>query len=487
LANATRHVFRFGTQITGERARNMDAEDSCASRSSEIAIVGGGASGALVAAQLVRQGFSGRIALLEMRARLGHGLAYSTSLEQHLLNVPAGKMSAFPDQPAHFLEWLRARNAPGAAADAFAPRRLYGEYIEDVLKTSVGALGGGKFCHIRAEVVDARVTADGATLALDSGATVKAAKVVLALGNSASAPFEHPSVLKMGSRWHVSPWMGDALRVRFAGERILLVGTGLTAVDSALALNGQALAAKTFMISRRGILPYVHDLRRQADSPPVFADPSNIRLIFRELRARIEHVREADGCWRPVVDSLRPVSNEIWQGLPLEDRSRFVRHLKTYWEAHRHRMAPQVQVQVDKLRAQDKLEVIAGRIRESVRKGDAIDVAIVERRGAQRRLEVDRAINCTGIHEDYNKSPRRLIRALVESGLARANDLGSGFRTDLDGALIDRGGKASPVLFTLGPPRRGELFETTAIPEIRSQAEALARHLMAQMAIGQAQ
>jgi uncharacterized NAD(P)/FAD-binding protein YdhS len=140
-------------------------------------------------------------------------------------------------------------------------------------------------------------------------------------------------------------------------------------------------------------------------------------------------------------------------------------------------MAPQVRRKMDEFLAQGKIHIIAGRIVEAVRIGDAIELTLSRRDGGENRLEVDRAINCSGIQENYRRAPRPLIHALIESGLAAANDLGIGFRTDSSGALIDAAGKTSTTLFTLGPPRRGELFETTAVPEIRTQAEALARHL----------
>jgi uncharacterized NAD(P)/FAD-binding protein YdhS len=461
----------------------MNSEAASEIHCCDIAIVGGGCSGALVAVQLLISAFTGSISVIDPRPRLGYGLAYSTSFEQHLLNVPASKMSALPNQPAHFLEWLRSRNWQDAAPEAFAPRRLYGLYIENLLQSSVRAHAKGNFRHVTSEVVDAQSRLDGVTLALHDGGKVQAKKAVLALGNPASATFENGFVETMGDRWHVSPWIGDALRVRFAGERILLVGMGLTAVDTALALHGQATPCKTYMVSRRGILPSVHDLRYSPTPPPSFADASNVRAMFRQLRVQIRQLLNEDGCWRMAVDALRPVSNEIWQSVPLSGRTQFLRHLKPYWEAHRHRMAPQVSKQMRELVAQGKIESIAGRICESVAERDAIELTISQRRGAVRRLEVDRAINCTGIHEDYNRRPRRLIRSLIESGLASANDLGMGFRTDGAGTLINSHGMPSSALFTLGPPRRGELFETTAVPEIRCQAEVLARRLIQETAV----
>ncbi len=446
---------------------------------SPIVIVGGGCSGLLVAVQLFRNGFRGRVSVIEPRERLGAGLAYSTSFDQHLLNVPAGRMSALAAQPAHFLEWLRAQHGPEASADSFAPRKLYGEYLRDLLRQTIRDNAGSCVDHIRAEAVRAQADASGAHLELSNGQTIHAQRVVLALGNPASCPA--PGLARQGleDRWHLSPWFGDALRVRFTGERILLVGTGLTAVDSALALQSQEAACKVYMLSSRGVLPQVHDLRVRAGTPPLSPSQGNLRTLLRELRDHIEMAsREAIG-WRAVIDSLRPVSNEIWRELPLSDRQRFLRHLKRYWEPHRHRMAPEIRARLDGYRAEGCLEIIAGRFQDVCPRGRDTQVRILLKQGAERILDVDRIISCTGIHEDYTDSPRPLIRSLLKNGLARANDLGIGFRTGPHGELLDQQMRPSSVFFTLGPPRRGELFETTAVPEIRVQAAALALHLAA--------
>jgi uncharacterized NAD(P)/FAD-binding protein YdhS len=231
------------------------------------------------------------------------------------------------------------------------------------------------------------------------------------------------------------------------------------------------------MLSRRGILPAVHNLKRAEGTPPVFEDPSNVRLMFRHLRAQIRQLRNADQCWRTAIDALRPISNELWRGLPAAQRRRFLRHLKTYWEAHRHRMAPHIHHRINELIARGNVEVISGRIRGTAAAGRAIEFTIAGRRG-ESQLIVDRAINCTGIQEDYRNRPRRFVRALIDNGLATANETGLGFRTGESGGLIGADGCQSTNLFTLGPPRRGDLFETTAVPEIRRQAEALARCLI---------
>jgi uncharacterized NAD(P)/FAD-binding protein YdhS len=448
-----------------------------------VAIAGGGCSGLLVAAQLFRQGFRGSVAIVEPRPALGRGLAYSTPYDEHLLNVPAGKMSALPTHPSHFLDWLRAGRFPNASAAFFAPRKVYGEYLESVLERETGDRRGS-LTHIRAEVATVRSDGSGAELTLGGHSTIRAGRVVLAIGNPASSPALAASHLDMQGldmkgQWCRSPWLDDALRVRYPDERILLIGTGLTAVDAALAMQGQSAGCQIYMLSRRGILAHVHNLALAPADPPEFRHRGHLRPMFRQLREIVGAMRESDLCWRIAIDSLRPTSNQMWQELPAGDRLRFVRHLKTYWETHRHRMAPEVGQRMDRYRTNGAVQVIAGRLREVRREGHAIMVRIGLRQGGERLLEVDRVINCTGIHESYVDHPRPLIASLIQSGLACANDLGIGFRTDSGGALLDASGGPSPILFTLGPPRRGDLIETTAVPEIRAQAEALARRLLA--------
>jgi uncharacterized NAD(P)/FAD-binding protein YdhS len=444
----------------------------------QIAIVGGGCSGLLVAVQLLRHGFRGSIALFEMRSRLGRGLAYSTPFDEHLLNVPAGKMSALPGEPSHFLDWLHARRFAGVTPGCFAPRRLYGHYLEDLLRTALEHAGGAILQHIRAEVTGVAAESGAPTLTLHNDENWRAERVVLAIGNPAASPGVSAAREGLEDRWHLSPWIGDALRVRFAGERILLLGAGLTAVDAVLALTSQKTACRIYMLSRRGMRPQAHDLSRAPGPPPMFDGPPTALAMLRQVRAQIRASHDREGCWRPAIDALRPVSNELWQSLPAGEQIRFQRHLRTFWETHRHRMAPQIHDRLNACLDRGIVQPLAGRVHGKPRRAGAIELVIALRGGGDRLLEVDRIINCTGLHENYRDSPRRLVRSLIDQGLASANHLGIGFRATDPGALIGGDECPSSSLFTLGPPRRGELFETTAVPEIRTQAEALARHLV---------
>ena len=437
-----------------------------------IAIVGGGCSGLLVAVNLLRNGFRDRLVVVEPRAELGHGLAYSTTFDEHLLNVCAGKMSALPSEPSHFVDWLRARNWPGASPDTFAPRRIYGEYLSSLLKDELAA-DARNFHHVASEVASIHVDGDTARLMLGNCAVVGAEKVVLALGNPPSGSHFGTPTPGMEDRWHPSPWLGGALQLRAPGECILLIGAGQTAIDAALALQSQPGGCRLYMLSRSGRLPQVHAPHAEPEPPPVRR--CSLRCIFHQLRERARAGEEAGIGWQSTIDALRPISNQLWQDLSLADRRRFMRHLKTLWETHRSRTAPAVRQLLDCYRAQGRVEIIAGRLRGSRVHAGAIEARIALRNGAQRFIQIDRVINCTGIHEYYHQRPRPLIAQLLREGLASANDLGIGFRTGDDGALT---GPASHLLFTLGPPRRGQLFETIAVPEIRVQAEELAKRLL---------
>ena len=412
-----------------------------------IAIIGGGCSGLLVAFHLLRDGDQHSVSIIEPRAELGQGLAYSTTFDDHLLNVSAEKMSALPSAPSHFVDWLRARGFPCAPQGVFAPRRLFGEYLGSLIPDQLG--------HVRAEVVDIHMLETGASLTLSNSTVLDADKIVLALGNP------------VPSR---SPWIGDALRLRTPHERILLIGAGQTAVDATIALRNQSDRCHITMLSRSGNLPQVHPVVPATFPTPPIAKFERITSIVRELRAQVRSAHESGIGWQAVIDSLRPISNAVWNRLPLAERRRFHRHLKTYWETHRSRMPPSVHERVERYRAEGTLEVIAGRLIE----GDAV-VRIALRNGGERQIKIDRILNCTGIHEHYHVNPRPLIAALMKQGLATSNDMGIGFRTDECGALE---GPARDVLYTLGPPRRGGLFETIAVPEIRVQAETLAQHIL---------
>jgi len=208
-------------------------------------------------------------------------------------------------------------------------------------------------------------------------------------------------------------------------------------------------------------------------------DFASLRALLKALRLEVHRAEASGGDWRAVVDSLRPHANRLWQGLSAADQRRFFRHLRPYWEAHRHRMAPQVAKVIEGLAQQGRLRLHAGRVKVLFWDEEGADVEIKLRgRFGRVVLRVNRVINCTAPESDYRMLTHPLWRNLFARGIAVAGLIGLGLRTGPEGQLVNAEGEPSPSVFTLGVTRIGTLFETTSVEEIRAQAAALASRLL---------
>jgi uncharacterized NAD(P)/FAD-binding protein YdhS len=442
-----------------------------------VAVVGGGASGTLAAAQLLRSG-SESVVIVEHGARLGRGVAYGTQFAGHLLNVPAASMSGLPDDPEHFLRWARARVDAAVAPTTFLPRRAYGAYLEDLLDESEALAPPGALRRVLGDVVDVVSRADDWELRLADGSCLRAGRVVLATGNQAPGP----PALRQGrwpedpTRFVADPWRDGALSARAPGP-VLLVGTGLTMVDVALQLHAEEPSVELLALSRGGLLPHAHRAGGAAPSHGVpVPDPGpSLVALLRFLRSAAVVAEVGGGDWRDAVNALRPVTAEIWAALPRSEQRRFVDRLARFWDVHRHRLAPEIAEALHGLRSSGCLTVAGGRIRAVRTLPDAVELVVADGTGQERTLRAACVVNCTGPAGDARRSP--LLAALCAAGTARPHALGLGLDTADGGAVVDARGRTSESLFALGPLRRGELWESTAVPEIRMQAEALARRL----------
>ena len=436
-------------------------------------VVGGGFSGTLVAIHLLRQPRAAQIELVDARIP-GRGLAYSTVWDDHLLNVPAIRMSVFGSEPMHFLEWLHANGEPEADAGYFAPRKLYGTYLQHTLEAAVRAAGAKSI--LRHHVTEARrVWFDGefAYAALGNGETLRGSKVVLACGN----PMPRPLV-RILPGYVGSPWEAGAFENIDPERDVLLVGSGLTAVDAFLALQAQGHRGKVYFLSRRGKLPQPHT--PYPPLPEAFAPPGRLgaRGLLRAIRRRVKDAQAENVNWRAVIDSMRPVTNDIWRQLESREQRRVLRHLKTWWDIHRHRMAPDIGTKIADAKSCGRLVVHAGHLQHLTANDEGLTAVVRLRSQEKMTLAVQRLINCTGSEEDYRNTENPLLRSLIASGCIVPHPIGKGLRTNEHGVVLDETGTATEWLLTLGPPRLGGLFETTAVPEIRRQAEALASYLM---------
>ncbi|MEH2283824.1 MAG: FAD/NAD(P)-binding protein [Nostoc sp.] len=454
-----------------------------------IAIVGGGFSGSLVATHLLKTASQPlTIKLIERSDQIGKGIAYSTDTNCHLLNVSAGNMSAFAHDPGHLLRWLQHNRDELTAffseevnASTFIPRKVYGLYIQSVLaEAEATAPSDVRLERLTDEVVGVQPEEKGAMISLRSGRCFAADRVVLALGNSPSAP---PSIQNPNSNdesYLRNAWSADALADLDADAPVLLIGTGLTMVDMVLSLSDRQHRGKIYAVSRRGLFP----LKHQAAQPyACFLTPENspksVRDWLRRLRTEVEIAAAQGYDWRAVIDSLRPINQKIWQKLPTEEQQRFLRHLTPYWDVHRHRIAPRVADVVTEMLDSGQLTIAAGRIREYQTLPDGVAVTVCQRKTQTNHiLHVRRVVNCTGVAADYRRSPHPLITDLRSQKLIRPNTIGLGLDTDTHGALYAADGNVSTLFYTLGTPRKGDLWETIAVPELRGQAQELSKALL---------
>ncbi|MDB5986205.1 MAG: beta-lactamase domain protein [Nevskia sp.] len=453
-----------------------------------IAIIGGGFSGSLVAVQLLRRAERPlRIVLIERDDLPGRGIAYRDQPECHLLNVRAEAMSAFADDPDHFLNWLNSHYSPchPVGITEYLPRRIYGAYVESLIAEAQQHARRGVSLEIRIdEVIGLRLSAEAASLRLRSNSRLRADRVVLACGNPGPADPPLADTRALGSRRYLGQaWSTPGLYSVSRDEDLLLIGSGLTALDWLASLSDRGHRGRIHVVSRRGLLPQAHrPVVPQNLSFDPLALPPRVLPLLRQLRREIETQAAAGGDWRSTMDALRPASQKIWQRLPLVEQQRFLRHLRPYWEVHRHRAAPRIVSMVDRLLRSGQMNLQAGRLIALNERDGSVDATI--RLRADRSLQtlnVQRVINCTGPECDYRRLNHPLIVSLREQGLIEADALGLGLSTDDRGALIDAAAQPSTRLFTLGPPRKGQLWETTAVPEIRVQAQALAQQLLAQL------
>jgi uncharacterized NAD(P)/FAD-binding protein YdhS len=445
-------------------------------RAMRIAIVGGGATGILAAAHLVRRlgATPADVVVIDPgeSESLGRGVAYATDDPRHLLNVRVANMSAFSDQPNHLYEWLCRRSGENCPTPfSFISRAVYGDYVADLASETLAV---GRARHARATCLDIDERTDDVRLSLSTGEALDAEFAILATG--------HDAKLTLAGIPAEQPWSDGALADLSADAPILIVGSGLTMVDMALSLDRRGRHGQITAISRHGLLPSAHrpTIQRSiaADEVPFRAELSGLLVWLRKLTARFA-AEDAD--WRSAVDALRPYTQRVWREMTVEQRRRFLRHARVYWDIHRHRMAPEIETALRALMDSGRLEVVAGRIVAAQRVDGQIAVDIVRRGGgATVTRRFARIIDCTGLSESPLQSANPLLRALLERGAARPDALGIGFDVAEDLSLVGVDGCASRRVKAIGPLARAAFWECIAIPDIRLQCAQLADALTAE-------
>jgi uncharacterized NAD(P)/FAD-binding protein YdhS len=441
-----------------------------------VVIVGGGASGALLALALTdRVHGRCRITMLDREGRFGRGVAYSAGASWHRLNIPAAKMGGRnDDDPTGFVDWLvrRGHLRAGDYSASFVPRSLYGDYLCDLLDAIVAT---GALVMRQGAVIALEPRIHGYAVRIDTGEEIESDVVVLCLGNP--TPPSMPSV-PISERWVADVWRPGALARIAPQDDVLLIGSGATAVDVALDLVHRAVGRRMTMVSRRGLLP-------QADAPPtdyagfvpLALEAPTMRRLTRLLRSEVERAAAEGIPWQSVLDAFRLHYGAIWERSNAEERGRFLRHLRSMWLIHRHRLAPDVSDLLSRLQSDGILSVIAGRLVQAEPTVGGYRGLIAERSGRTRAFTADWIVNCTGPEECYRRLADPLVRHLFATERARPGAMELGLDVDDCGRLLDRAGRPQPALYVLGPPTRGRFWEITAVPWIRAHAVRIAEHI----------
>jgi uncharacterized NAD(P)/FAD-binding protein YdhS len=453
-----------------------------------VAIVGGGFTGLMTLANLFR--FSDKVAtplhivLIDRQPAIGGGVAYRTTDPQHLLNIAAGRMSAWPDLPEDFLTFARSRD-PLVGPSDFLARTLYGQYLRETMLGRAVAVGE----HVSTDVVRDEVafmaSSDSSKWRIETtaGRTIHADFAILSVGHR---PPDDPLAkgwIGPRSRFVNDPWASPVLSRIDPDESVVLIGTGLTAVDAVLTLDRSHRVAPIIAISRRGLMPKAH-LREQKEAADLsqliddWLDPAATPTIRRMVSTFRYHVRTSSESgieWQQVIDGLRPAIPRLWERLTVKERSRFLRHLRSLWEIHRHRMPPSVAETIDRAQMDKKLEVVAGALIAAKADADGIDITFACRgTSSTRTVRASWVVNCTGpgVHNRHATHP--FLRPLLDSGTLCNDELSLGLLTDSYGHPLSASGHVHANLLIAGTLRKATLWESTAVPELRQQAQTAA-------------
>ena len=433
--------------------------------SADVAIVGGGFSGTVAAAQLARRGISSL--LIEGAGRLGRGIAYSTREPAHVINVHAEVMSAWPEDTQDF---ARQVEAEGGTAKDFVERARFGRYLDAILNA---ATSEGLVIPIEAMAVSATRGEEGWIIGLADGRSLSARALVLAIGNQEPAPMAVAAGIS-SERFINNPWGPEARAAdeRLAGgdRSVLLIGTGLTAVDHILSLGAGGHRGRITALSRRGQMPRGHipyePVPVELDELPM----GNVLEFWRWLRRRA-----AQGSWRAAVDALRPHSSAVWQAFGPKEQRRFLRHAWPWWSVHRHRIATAVAARMKELVGSGQLEIVAGRIRAMREVENGVEVEIVRRGSGKVETRMfDTVVNCTGPLGTMARTQNQILKQMLGDGLVAVDPLGIGLQVD------DRD-RAGDRIWALGPLTKGKYWEIIAVPDIRGQAAAVAEDIEAEL------
>ncbi len=457
----------------------------------KIGIIGGGFTGIMTTVQLIdKLSSTCEILIINERGSFNTGTAYNPYSANHLLNVVAGAMSAFPERPAHFLDWVMER--PGfklsdkeLLANSFLPRQLYGEYLKDIWKTALGVASSKKvrITLIEDVVTDLEINEMGILLQLSCNPELQVSQCVAATGNHAPGnPKIKNTTFYNSKNYHQNPWKAASVKRVSNTLPVLVVGNGLTMADTVLGLLEEGFNGKIISISPNGfnILPHRNGGLKYSKLVEELPETPTLLNVLALVNKHIKAVRAHGISAEAVIDSLRPHTQKIWRGFSEREKRIFMSRLRHLWGVARHRLPVHTHDSIQQLRIEGRLEIISGNIIDFTETEEHITVEYFDKKEkVHKRVNISRVINCTGPQTDIMKLEDGFLKNCLLKGILVQDNLKLGIKTNPDTfEIIDATGKAHSNFHTLGPNLKGELWESTAIRELREQAERLARILV---------
>lgn len=457
----------------------------------QVIIVGGGFSGTALAIHLARTSSSRLlITVVEPRASLGGGVAYSTQEPAHRINVPASRMQLSGEEQGAFDRWYRQQ--PECSLDSVAhcddgavypQRSLFGRYLAEQFAAAAQAYPHISLRHVQASAI----AWEGEQLLLSNGETLQGDVLALAISHPppslprALQPFStHPALI-------ANPWQHGVMDAIDPQSSVAIIGTGLSMADVVASLGTRQHRGPLIAFSRRGQLSRDNLSGEWPEWTLAPQDASSARLWLRHIRAEVARAAEQDLPWQRVLDQVRVQGQDIWQSLPLREQQRFVRHLRSWWDVHRYRIAPQVSAVIGARRQQGSLKVLAARLSDISKLGNQLQITLRTRDGASETHRLDHLIVTTGPGHEALTASQPLLQSLSRQGLIRADQLGFGIDVDSQSRTLNLNGQPNARLFVVGPAARARFGELMGLPQVADHATAVARHILQELQIAHAE
>jgi uncharacterized NAD(P)/FAD-binding protein YdhS len=493
-----------------------------------IAIIGAGACGVLVLNQLVAglsrtRGQGAKIFLIEKGKEFGLGLAYSTLLASHILNMRADTMSAFPDDPDHFGRWLADSRKSGNTDEydrkSFPPRKIYGDYLKDILSGALhkAEVAGIQIECINDEAINLSRTTEGYGITFKNIPPIRSDDTVLALGNFPSGNYDELDNIK---GYFNSPWPVESILQNIPGNvSVAIIGSSLSAIDALHTLLEAGQKEKIYFVSRNGWLPKVRSLTEAYDLKFLTLENINrlltakklsalkldeiVDLFFKEIEAAEGKSIDRAALLKPAGSALEileadlarakqksipyqnaliatdPIIENIWDLMSIEDRIRFDQEYRSLWTVYRYPMPPINAEKICRILKSGQLEVLPGSKRIChLPSANRFAIEMVDRNGSSKTLEVAAVINATGQGSNVRKFNSNLIRNLLSDHTIAPHPNG-GIIVDFNtNRVIDSEGKISDSLFAIGGLTKGAHFYTSGIAPCARKAQVIADFIL---------